>query len=148
MPEISDNRRTAMELLERMFEVEMRFVKSDANDLDQLADAFHPDVVIHEPGSLPYAGDWVGLEGVGALFRRMREVWSDLSVDGLEAARVGDTVFMACTLSLTSRVNGATIKQPFAETLHFADDLLIDGTPFYYDTAEIVTALEHMATAA
>ena len=141
MTEISGDRRTAMELLERMFEVEMRFVKSDANDLDQLADAFHPDVVIHEQGSLAYPGDWVGLEGVGKLLRRMRDVWSDLGVDGLEAARVGDTVFMACTLSLTSRANGTTIKQPFAETLHFADDLLIDGTPFYYDTAEIVAAL-------
>lgn len=62
-------------------------------------------------------------------------------MEGLEAARVDDTVFMACTLSLTSRANGATIKQPFAETLHFADDLLIEGTPFYYDTAEILAAL-------
>jgi ketosteroid isomerase-like protein len=142
MTEASGSRRTAMELLERMFEVEMRFVKSDADDLDLLTSAFHRDVVIHEPKSLPYSGDWTGLAGVGALFRRMREVWSDLSVEGLEAARTGDTVFMACALSLTSRATGATIKQPFAEMLHFSGDLLIDGTPFYYDTAEILAALQ------
>jgi ketosteroid isomerase-like protein len=142
MTEISGSQRTAMELLERMFEVEMRFVKSNVDDLDLLTRAFHPDVVVHEPRSLPYSGDWTGLAGIGQLFRGMRKVWSDMSVEGIEAARTGDTVFMACTLSLTSRATGTMIKQPFAETLHFADDLLIDGTPFYYDTAEILAAIQ------
>ncbi|MCV3240563.1 nuclear transport factor 2 family protein [Mesorhizobium sp. ZC-5] len=125
-----------------MFEVEMRLIQSDSGDVEQLAEAFHRDVVIHEPASLPYAGDWRGLEQLAALFRKMREVWSDMSFDQLEAARDGDTVFMRCTLSMTCRANGARIVQPFAEVLHFDNDLLVDGTPFYFDTAEIVAALE------
>lgn len=64
MPEISGSRRTAMELLERMFEVEMRFVKSDANDLDQLADAFHPDVVITSQARFPMRA--IGLASKGS----------------------------------------------------------------------------------
>jgi hypothetical protein len=50
-------------------------------------------------------------------------------------------VFMACTLRLTSRADGTAIKQPFAEVLRFKDGLLLDGTPFYYDTSEIVAAV-------
>jgi ketosteroid isomerase-like protein len=136
-----DDQVTALELLEHMFEVEMRFLKSDADDVSLLARAFHRDVVVHEPASLPYAGDWRGLEGIGALFQRMREVWSDVRVENLEAVRSGDTVFMACTLHLTSRANGTAVEQPFAEVLRFADGLLLDGTPFYHDTSEIVAAL-------
>lgn len=136
-----DHQRTAIQLLDRMFDVEMRFLRSDSENIEVLAGAFHPDVVIHEPASLPYAGRWTGLEGVGALFGKMREVWSDIKVEGLEAARAGDAVFMSCTLHLTSRTNGAAIKQPFAEVLKFKEDLLIEGTPFYYDTHEIVAVL-------
>ena len=135
------NQLSAMELLTRMFDVELRFLRSDTPDLRMLATAFHPDVVVHEPKSLPYAGDWTGFEGTGALFRRMREVWSDLRVEQLEATRDGDVVFMACTIDLTSRATGVSITQPFAEVLRFKNDRLIEDTPFYYDTAEILTAI-------
>jgi ketosteroid isomerase-like protein len=130
-----------MQLLERMFEVEMKFIQSGSNDVGALAEAFHSDVVVHEPVSLPYRGDWKGLEGVGALFHRMREVWSDMRVEDLTAAREGDTIFMACTLHMTCRTSGVAITQPFAEVLRFQDERLIEGTPFYYDTSEIVSAL-------
>ena len=132
----------AMQLLERMFETEIRFLKSTAGNVAELASSFHQDVVIHEPASLPYAGDWRGLAGIGALFRAMSSVWSDVRVDQLEAARVGDTIFMTCKLSLTSRATGVTILQPFAEVLRLKDNLLIDGTPFYFDAKELVAATE------
>lgn len=132
---------SAMELLARMFDVEMRFLQSDKPEPGMLATAFHPDVVVHEPKSLPYAGDWAGFEGIGTLFRRMREVWSELRVEKLEATRDGDAVFMACTIHLTSRATGVSVTQPFAEVLRFKNDLLIEGTPFYYDTAEILAAI-------
>ncbi|RWM21482.1 MAG: nuclear transport factor 2 family protein [Mesorhizobium sp.] len=136
-----DPRRTAMQLLENMFEVEMRFLQSGSESLYMLANASHAEVVVHEPQSLPYAGDWNGLNGIGALFRKMREIWSDVTVEGLQAAQNDDMVFMSCTLSLTSRANGATIKQLFAEVLRFKDDRLIEGTPFYHDTSEILAIL-------
>ncbi|MBB2971131.1 nuclear transport factor 2 family protein [Mesorhizobium sp. RMAD-H1] len=132
---------TAMQLLERMFEVEMKFLKSDTKDVKMLAAAFHNDVVVHEPASLPYAGDWQGLEGIGALLRKMGEIWSNVEVEDLAAARTGDTVFMTCTLHLVSRARGTVIKQPFAEVLRFRNGLLLDGTPFYYDTCELAAAV-------
>jgi hypothetical protein len=133
--------RTALEMLAHMFDVEMRYIKQDSDDLNLLAQAFHPEVVIHEPSSLPYAGEWIGLPKLGELFRTMRETWIDMSVEGLTAARDGDNIFMACILTLTGRRNGKTIRQPFAESLRFKEGLLIEGTPFYHDTAEILAAL-------
>ena len=130
-----DEQPTAAQLLTRLFEVERRFLCSDFGTADLLATAFHPDVVIHEPASLPYPGDWCGLEGVTALFRAMRETWSDIRVEDLRSVRDGDTVFMA------SRATGRSIAQPFAEVLRFKGDRLVDGTPFYYDTAAVTSVL-------
>lgn len=132
---------SAMELLERMFAVELRYLQQDEADLGLLATGFHPDVVVHEPASLPYAGDWRGLDGIGRLFRAMRETWSDLSVEDLQAAKTGDTVFMTCSLRLTARDSGRTLTQPFAEVLRFDSGRLIEGTPFYFDTVAIKAAL-------
>ena len=138
---------TAEQLLAHMFEVELGFMRSGSQDASGLARAFHPEVVVHEPASLPYAGDWEGLEGVAALLRKMGEVWSDFRVEDMEAMRKGDTVFVSGTLHMKSRATGAEIAQPFAEVLHFKDDLLLDGTPFYYDTGEMVAALSWLPAA-
>lgn len=137
-----DSERTnPMHLLERMFEVELEFLKSDKKDVQMLSNAFHRDVIVHEPASLPYAGDWKGLGGIAALLRTMSEVWSDMAVENIEAARSEEIVFLSCKLTLTSRATGTVIQQPFAEVLRFKDGLLLDGTPFYYDTAALVAAV-------
>ncbi|PDQ20810.1 hypothetical protein CN311_12455 [Mesorhizobium sanjuanii] len=148
MDETLGQRSTAMELLENMFDVEMRFLRSDSDSVDMLAGAFHAEVVVHEPRSLPYAGDWRGLDGIGALFHKMREIWSDVAVEGLQAAQNDDMVYMSCTLRLTARANGAVVVQPFAEVLRFKDGRLIEGTPFYHDTNEIMTTLGSPGTGA
>lgn len=137
----TENQLTAMEFLERMFEIELAFIQSGSEDVEPLAEAFHPDVVVHEPQSLPYSGDWQGLHGVAALFYKMREVWSDMKVENLTAAREGATVFMTCTLHLTCRVSGLAMTQPFAQVLRLQHERLIEATPFYYDTVELNSAL-------
>ena len=141
MDKALERQSTAMELLENMFDVEMRFLQSGSGNVEMLTGAFHRDVVVHEPQSLPYAGDWNGLEGIAALFQKMQESWSNVAVENLRAAQNDDVVLMSCTLSLTSRANGVTIKQPFAEVLRFRDGRLLEGTPFYYDTSEILAAV-------
>jgi len=133
---------SATDLLDHMFAVEMRFLQQDDDELDLLATAFHRGVMVHEPASLPYAGDWRGLDGVGRLFKTMRDTWSELAVEGLQAAQSGDTVHMSCRLRLTARRSGTTLSQPFAEVLRFEDGLLIEGMPFYFDTAAIRFALD------
>ncbi|MGF1623434.1 MAG: nuclear transport factor 2 family protein [Alphaproteobacteria bacterium] len=132
---------TAEQLLGRVFDVELGFMRSRAKDSSPLAQAYHPQVVVHEPASLPYAGDWHGLDGVARLLRMMGQLWSEFRRDHMEAMRRGDTVFLSGTLHLQGRATGAAIDQPFAEVLHFKDDLLLDATPFYYDTGAVLSVL-------
>jgi hypothetical protein len=126
---------TAEQLVSRLFAAQAEFVASGGVDEDALAEAIHPEVVLHEPASLPYAGDWEGLAGAAALLRAMGDVWSEFRVADVEAARRGDTVFLAGTLHM--RAKGWSI----AQLLHFKDDLLVDATPFYFDTGEILTVI-------
>lgn len=132
---------TALALLTKMFDAETRFLQSGGESLGLLEEAFHPAVVIHEPASLPYAGDWHGLAGVAELFRRMSEAWSDIRLGTMSALRDGNLVLMSSRIELVARSSGVEIRQPFAEALRFEDGRLIEGTPFYHDTAALASAL-------
>ena len=75
------------------------------------------------------------------MFKAMRETWSDMSMADIDAVMSGDVLFMSGTLTLTSRATGKVLTQPFAEVLRLRNGRLADGTPFYYDTAEIQAAI-------
>ncbi|MGQ4878971.1 nuclear transport factor 2 family protein [Billgrantia sp. LNSP4103-1] len=132
---------STMQMLERMFQVEMAFMESEPKDFRLLADAFHPDVVVHEPTSLPYSGDWKGLQGIAELIQQMSNVFSNFSVEDLSCAGSPTKLYVSCTLHMRARASGISITQPFSEILRFDNGLLIEGTPFYFDTAEIDTIL-------
>lgn len=131
----------ALQLVERVFDAEFRFMKAKTHEIGILASAFDTDVVVHEPEALPYRGTWRGIDRVAELITTMGNTWSDMKAENLEAAKNGDTVFMKCTLSLTSRATGRSLIQPFAETLRFRAGRLIEGTPFYFDTAAVLKLL-------
>ena len=137
---------SSMHILERMFQAEMSFMGSDSKDIGILAGAFHPDVVVHEPTSLPYSGDWKGLDGIAGLMHQMNRAFSKMAVDELNCSGPPAKLHVSCTLHLTSRATGVSITQPFAEILRFENGLLIEGTPFYFDTTEIQAALQHPAS--
>jgi methylated-DNA-[protein]-cysteine S-methyltransferase len=126
-----------------MYQAETGFMQSDGTDLSIIATAFDPRVVVHEPDSLPYAGDWRGHTGLARLFRRMHSAWSTMDVQDMQAAIKDDTLFMKGTLVATARQTGQTVNQPFAELLKLKGGMVTEGTPFYYDTAVINTVLDH-----
>lgn len=128
---------STMQMLERMFQVEMAFMESESKNTRLLADAFHPDVVVHEPTSLPYSGDWIGLVGIAGLMQQMSREFSNVTVEDLSHAGSPAKLYVSCTLHLTARATGISVTQPFSQILRFENGLLVEGTPFYFDTAEI-----------
>lgn len=127
-----------------MFTAEMNFMESDGHDFTEIAKIFHANVIIHEPESLPYAGDWQGHESLGQLFEAMHDAWSSIDVENLEAVMngSGSAIFMCCTLNATARKTGREVCQPFANLLRIQEGLIVEGTPFYHDTAALIDALE------
>ncbi len=71
----------------------------------------------------------------------MGAAWSQVQLGPITSVRDGDTVMMSSVIHLTARTSGARIQQPFAEVLRFDEGRLIEGTPFYHDTAQLMKAL-------
>lgn len=141
MNQTSNSSAEAMAILTRMFTAELQFMESAQEDFTEIAAIFRSDIVVHEPASLPYAGDWRGHQSLGRLFKSMHDVWSVMKVEDMRATIDGDTLFMCCTLVATARNSGKKIRQPFAEVLKIEGGLVVEGTPYYYDTAAICAAL-------
>jgi len=102
---LSDNSTKATEILNRMFETEMEFMRSDGNDFSGIKSAFHPGIVVQEPASLPYPGDWCGFEELGRLFKTMYNTCSSMNIENMLATLDGDTLFMGCNLVATARLS-------------------------------------------
>ncbi len=116
-------------------------MQSKDRDVNLLAHAFHPHVLVREPTSLPYMGNWTGLDGIAKLMGQMNQCFSNIQVKNLQCSGRPDRLFVSCELFLTTRTTGISIQQPFVEVLRFENGLLIEGTPHYFDTNEICRAL-------
>lgn len=127
----------ALHILQRLLTIESDFINAETESLEGIASVFHPDVILHEPASLPYAGDWNGHNGITRLFKLMRDTWAYLNGENLQAVLDGDTLYMCCTMAGCLKGTGQVIRQPFAQVIRLKDGLIIECTPFYFDTKKI-----------
>jgi ketosteroid isomerase-like protein len=121
--------------------VEEIYAAANRGDLEAIAARMHPDVVLHQAPSLPYGGEYEGVEAAMAclveMFTRHWEVGA-LTVHNI--AVDGDVVITAVDLIATARPTGKQVKMPFRECFVLRDGLVVDLQPFYYDTAAIAAA--------
>lgn len=76
-----------MEPQSRPFRSLMRFYEAEANysasgsavDRRSLLASLHPNIVLYQPESLPYGGQWQGREGFGRWLDAFVESWTDIT---------------------------------------------------------------------
>jgi ketosteroid isomerase-like protein len=135
----NNNLAIALDTLHRMLQVEREFISSGQEDYSGIATVFHPDIVLHEPAILPYAGDWKGQKGIGQLFREMHNFWESLTSEDLHILSENDRIVMHCTLVGRIRSNQVEIRQPFAQVVRLKEGMIIECTPFYFDAFSIMS---------
>ena len=54
---------SAIAVLHRFYEAETEYLEAEPKDFAVIASTLHPDCIMHQPNSLPYAGQWHGHEG-------------------------------------------------------------------------------------
>ena len=110
-------------------------------DRARMADLLHPQVEIHEAGSLPFAGVHRGLEGFQALTRQVftRFIDTQVSIERLFAQ--GDTVVVEMRLSGRCKRSGDPFEMPVLELWDLEDARIRRITPFYYDTAKMIALI-------
>lgn len=102
----------------------------------------HPDIVVQEPESLPYGGEWRGKDGFHEL---MTKIGSTVSVEAtpLGMHDAGDTIVAIYQAKFTSRSNGKSVEMPVSEVYGFTDGLISSANVFYKDSKAFLVALDY-----
>ena len=119
----------------------------EERDLEAYTAAGHPEIVIREPGSLPYGGDFYGLEGMRLHAARWMQTWAALQPEDerkLEAAFIdaGDYVVARWRLRARAPDEDETLDMPMMGIYELRDGKLVGAQMFYSDTTEVLRFLE------
>ena len=96
------------------------------------------ELIIHEPPSLPYGGEWCGKDALRRLYAEVMTYWADPSVE--VRSIVGDEEWAVALLdfTMTSRATGARFTMPVAEASRSAAGKIVEMRIHYFDTAGLV----------
>lgn len=98
---------------------------------------FAPDAVVFEVESMPYAGEYHGIDGVQQLFMNMGATWEQLSATIEQTFDEDDDVLVLATLSGKLRGVDQPLAMKIAEHWRLHDGKVTMIRPFYIDTALI-----------
>lgn len=112
--------------------------------------AYHPDILINEAPSLPYGGDYRGLEGALRHAERFRAAWDRFqSEDNRELEpeflAIGNRVIVLWRLRARA-TNGDGIDLPVVSIYRLHDGKIIESRMFPFDTAALVRFLGRAGT--
>lgn len=110
-----------------------------ARDWDGVEALMHPDVVIHEAASLPFAGEWRGKDALQRLSVAMYGTWEEASVEIHDVTSGAEWGVVILTLTMTSKKTGNTFSQTLCEAGRFSEGLLIEHRIHYFDAAQIAS---------
>lgn len=123
------------------------FGSVEERDLGTYLAAWHPEAVIREPGSLPYGGEYRGLEGVrrhAADFMRTWEALQPGDERKLDAVFIdaGDHVIARWRLRARVPDGEGMLDMPMVGVYKLRDGKLVEAQMFYSDTATVLRFLE------
>jgi ketosteroid isomerase-like protein len=111
-----------------------RFVR---RDVDAALELLHDDIVVHECGSVPYAGDHHGKDAFVALAGEVRRVWDFRGMPTVRFFSADDGAVAVIRNAAVSRATGRPIDLRFAEVYTVRDGRISEIDMFYWDTHEM-----------
>ena len=115
-----------------------------ADDQDQIAQVFHPDLTILEPENLPYPGTYRGVEGFHTIKAKIAEL-AELGIEDWQPVQAGDRVMVTMTGVFTSKRSGRTVRMPMVEIYSVQDGRIIEIDVYYKDTAKMSVLLAELS---
>src|SRR4051812_11936857 len=128
--------RTAKQLYE---EVSAAFADGD---MARMFNCFAEDCVIREAPGLPFGGDWVGHDGMRAMFELVAKHF-ELQPTLLDVYEASDSTVISYTMMRMTSKSDETVDMPVLEIFNSRDGRIVEAIPFYWD----VERLARMAAA-
>lgn len=128
--------------LTEYYEAEQRYIAAGGApagaDFGEVASHFHPEVVTRQGPSVPYPGDWVGIEGLERCFAAFSETWSHLDLSGIQYFSGETGVAVTMRMRATSRRTGRRLDTRVAHFFLFEGALIHDFDIFYHDPQHVL----------
>lgn len=112
-----------------------------AGDAESFWAIYDPDVVFHEPSSLPYGGAHKGLKATQEAVSRMSGAYAQLRTTFEEILFARDIALAYQTITYRIKDNGNTGSMPVAELYRFRDGKVIEWRALYSDPALLAQAI-------
>lgn len=113
------------------------YARARTGDWASVEELLSPDLVIHEPPSLPFGGEWRGRDALQRLFAKVMGYWDapNVQIDAI----VGDDTHVVALLrfTMTSRATGRTFTQNVAEVSVLQGGVVTEMRIHYFDSAEV-----------
>lgn len=113
-----------------------------SGDADEFWAIFDPDVVFHEPSSLPYGGAHIGLQATQEAVSRMSGAYAQLRTTFEEITFARDIALAYQTISYRIKGNGNTGTMPVAELYRFKEGKVVEWRALYSDPAKLAEAIQ------
>jgi len=127
--------------------VQSLFRGVEERDLEAYLAAWNREIVVREPGSLPYGGEYRGPEGVRRHATAWLRTWSPLQPGderklGAAFVDAGDDVVVRWRLRARAPDGDRTLDMPMVSLYKLRDGKVALAQMFYTDTVEVLRFLE------
>ena len=127
--------------------VQSLFRGVEERDLEAYLAGWNREIVVREPGSLPYGGEYRGPEGVRRHAAAWLRTWSPLQPGderklGTAFVDAGDDVVVRWRLRARASDGDRTLDMPMVSLYKLRDGKVALAQMFYTDTVEVLRFLE------
>lgn len=135
----------ALDAMRRFYKAEEIYFSSEQNDFGIIADTLHPEIVLFQPESLPFGGEWRGHNGFEQWSKAMAEAWSYVRPRDQVFFESGkDTIISLVTLDAEARTTKQKVRMPVCQVIRIRDDLPVEWRNFFWDTWKLNNILGYM----
>jgi len=144
MGETSDAAGGYRQLLDRYYAAEVRYIAAGgaAGDADfsEMAACIHPDVVVRQGSTVPYGGDWHGIDGVRRFFAAHSETWRELELSEISHFEGKSGLCVTLRMRAIARRTQRPVDTRAAHRVTFDEGLIRDLLVFYLDPVGVRAA--------
>lgn len=117
--------------------VRLIYASVAAGDISGVLALLAPTVVAYQAASLPYGGEYHGLEGFARMAAAITRTWEDFQVEPSVFVASGDRVVVLTTMRGHRPGSRTAWAMPMAEVWTLTGGRVTEVRPFYWDTAAL-----------
>jgi hypothetical protein len=111
--------------------------RAGAGDWAGVAELCHPDLVIHEPESLPFGGEWKGQDALQRLAAVVFGTWAQARSEIHEITGGREWAVVVLSFAMTSKRTGEALVQSVCEAGRVENGRLKELRIHYFDAAAV-----------